>query len=290
MKTFISHYSLNKKISGGRHQSTEGVLFKFEFEDQSVGYSLYQPIITVGDRTVQEIKHFFAKEKVTDPTCLRIIDSSKSITNFFKEPTARTPVPCYFSAGSAVEFNEEVLENEVLKYDFKTVKLKISDLSIVNFDLFIKNDLKVILDFNQKGNSLDLEKVLKDDLKAKTILYLEDPPPFINHSNTSVALDFDTGLKDTEFVVTKPTGFERKKILPKNRGEIFTSYLDHPVGQVISALSVKEPSIKFEHGLKTHRFYEENAYSEIFKPSNKFDFDFKEDLKNLLENERWVLV
>ncbi len=69
-----------------------------------------------------------------------------------------------------------------------------------------------------------------------------------------------------------------------------TSYLDHPLGQLICARWALEHNIQNECGVHSHTFYEENKYSRLFSKTAEFKFDAVDSFFKLLENEPWVLL
>ncbi len=288
MRIEYAKYSLNKKISGGSHQSSEGVLFKFNFDD-GVGYSLYQPIKSLGDRGISEIITSMSVDKIVDRTCLLIIESAKLIKNFFSERAENIlkPIPCYFSAGDIKSFSLSTLKEEVLPHQFKTIKFKVTSLEDIDLEIFKKHDLKVILDFNQLGETSGIENF------KNIIKYVEDPPKDFKSKEIPVAKDFDLSIKSPDLIIKKPTGFE-KLVFEEGTKEstvlVFTSYLDHPLGQLISALSVTKSSLDSEHGLLTQRFYQKNKYSELISKGPLFKLNNKADFLSLLEYEDWKVL
>jgi O-succinylbenzoate synthase len=218
---------------------------------------------------------------------------------------------------------------ELLKEQgFSCVKIKVGlnlkkeILSIKNFaSFFLEHNFKLRLDFNSSLDFLDLKEFLfhlEDSIKI--VDFLEDPMKFNfldwykilkNHSHLKLALDhvFDENilglsLKPFEFLIVKPalnySNTFLKKILEENFFKIiFTSYMDHPFGQLCAlfqASSFYEMTGDFslKCGFLTHHLYEKNKYSETFSLKNTqllpslegtgFGFDHfleREDWKNI---------
>jgi len=208
----------------------------------------------------------------------------------------------------SANFDFEALKRELELGAYDRVKLKVSDfLSPLEFETFKKlvrlstesKNLKIRLDLNYSfgDRAQDFEDLLStfsvDELDA--IDFIEDPFLFEDYTWARVAEKFqirlaldrgdlelkieadlrdDKGHPSFAVVVIKPALEESATIVQaaaKNmRRVLFTSYLDHPLGQVCAAyeagLALKEhPLLIDDCGLLSHRAYQSHSYSEALR-------------------------
>lgn len=198
----------------------------------------------------------------------------------------------------------EQLRAEITAHQFRRIKIKVYDfLSAVEFETFKKlarfcgefEDLKIRLDFNYAfgDRSHDFEDLLStfspDELAM--VDYFEDPFLFEDYTWARVSEKFKVRLaldRGDQEVKVEDTLRDDKTIAPfavvvikpalemsapivesavKNRRRVvFTSYLDHPIGQLTAAYEAGEhmkvhPQIQECCGLLSQRAYLENDFS-----------------------------
>ncbi len=286
MRMWFSLYEL-KPIRDLRGLSflSKGVLLKFEEER----YSLYHPINNLGDRS---LKDFFKNLSLQDDLFKRVKEASVSIDDFKKQKENK--ISCYYSAPSFDFFlkNQIKIKNK----GFKTIKIKVSSVNEIKENLcFIKKiPFKFIFDFNGKGvrkDFINCNKDLKFFFKDQ-VIYVEDPClEKLKLSYLKVASDFNKYDGEENYIIIKPTGFNHSLPDFNPENSVVTSYLDHPLGQIIAALWAVKHKIKLECGLFSHSYYEKTAYSEILDEM-KTEINFLKLLPffKLLKNEPWVKV
>ncbi len=281
MRIWFSLYEL--KPIGRSGFLSKGVLLKFEGER----YSLYHPINNFGDRS---LKDFFKNLSLQDGLFKRVKEVSVSKNDFKKEKK----ISCYFSG---LNFRN-LLKNQIKikNKGFKTIKIKVSSVKELKENLsFIKEmPFKFIFDFNGRGVKKDFINC-NEDLKnffKNQVVYVEDPcPENLNLSYLKVASDFNKYGGEEDYTIIKPTGFNHSLPSFNPENSVVTSYLDHPLGQVIGALWAVEHKIKLECGLYSHWYYEKTPYSEILDEM-KAEISLSKALPifKLLEHESWVEI
>jgi O-succinylbenzoate synthase len=305
-----------------------GCLFRIHFKDFGIGYSDCFSWPELGDTSLTEKVKMIQVGKMDFH-----IEKSFSIAKTdafyrFNRENAFKKLCLINNHFTCVNFNlltTNFIEN-LKKEGFKYIKLK------CGFDLekeasFLKKispilkscNIKVRLDFN--GSSLfdEMHQFLTSlDKYLSVISFLEDPFKNINNEwlqikllfpELKIALDRTNNSSDYfnikeayDYLILKPAiqnydeilnfknyNISRKKIL-------FTSYMDHPLGQLSALYEASEYYNRNKDkqqicGFLTHNLYKINSYSErikvnlsqIIPPYEGFGFGFDD----LLENENW---
>ena len=275
MKIYYSKYKLTPKNFLAKYINTEGVLFSFK-ENESIKYSLYHPIESLGDMSVNHVLKNF-KKLVFDKRVLNRIYTS-SLDEFEDQ---KIKVSCYRFCRSFEEANT-ALET--------VVKVKIQSVNEIVEGINSVNKKKYILDANGQLQANDLNLLKERNLNA-FIKYLEDPTKDtgLQSDSLSIASDF-INYKSYDYRVLKPTGFCHSIENKLNKPSVVTSYLDHPLGQIIAAKFAQDNNVQEPCGLMTHKVFEENAYSGLLSQSGDFEFQDYEELFKVLNKEKWKRV
>ncbi len=153
---------------------------------------------------------------------------------------------------------------------------------------------KYIFDFNGRGlkeNFLECSDKVKTFFK-ENVLYTEDPAkemeplPYVK-----IAADFEDYGGVESFRVVKPTAFNHEQPGSLGKDTVVTSYLDHPLGQIMAARKALDIGVKTDSGLLSHTYYEKNKYSEKLVINGPF-LELKSALGifELIKGEPWELV
>ena len=261
-----SPYSLESH----RHESFKGVLLSFDDGDQ-LSYSLYHPMAFFGDISLKKFLKNFETYVFKGPL-KRVFDLA--LTN------NKTPldIACYEQCTNFLKAEESA--NEVIK---------MKPFQADDILKGIKKDTKkkFIFDANAQWTQNDCKRLFDQEWSG-AIKYLEDPVKNLDFaSKIPIASDF-VNYMNYEYKVIKPTAFNHPIKNPLNKPLVVTSYLDHPLGQVISALFAHEKEIVEPCGLMTHGFFKKNRYSELLPVEGNFRFSAYSELISLLEGESWI--
>ncbi|MGH1469183.1 MAG: hypothetical protein ACRBBP_09930 [Bdellovibrionales bacterium] len=286
MKIWYSQYKLiPKNISKNIKYSNEGVLLKFENEK----YSLYHPIESLGDPS---LKDFVKSLSEQTPLLDKIKKASVGLKDF--EALMDKQVKCYYSAPNLSDLIEN--KDKIINEGFESVKFKVSSVGeLEEMVEDLKNlPLTYVFDFNGRGEKKDFiecsEKV-KDFLKEK-VLYVEDPlKEFVSLPYMRVASDFEDYGGEQDFTILKPTAFAHEQQSCSSRKSVVTSYLDHPLGQIMSTKWALDNGVENSCGLLSHTYYQANPYSEKILSKGPFlELKSAQGLFELLEQELWQQV
>jgi O-succinylbenzoate synthase len=137
---------------------------------------------------------------------------------------------------------------------------------------------KLILHFPMVKWRIDLngsgeEGALKEEFAGLESLldFVEDPFPYAEkrwsefEDTTGVNLACDREVEHAEGIriqIIKPAVNEMGRIANRGARRIFTSYMDHPLGQVFAAYEAARSGTKELCGLQTHHLFETNAFTE----------------------------
>ncbi len=307
MKIWVSPYELEPhEILGGVHHSRKGVLLKFETVGGLIRYSLYQPIESLGDVPLDVfVENLKKKSEVVD---LDILNKVKKVSISLEDVSRykNQKVGVYYSSPSVASFLEEAQDIE--KMNFKTVKIKVSKISEIENSLSLLSELPFdyIFDFNTKASPSEFASMTKETQSFfKTrVLYVEDPyKEKLKFSYAKLASDFNDYEGFEDVVVLKPTGFNHDMKNSNGKDVVVTTYLDHPLGQIIAALwavKYKEESecpqgqnlgkLRNECGLYSHTYYKPHKYSELFKREPFIHLSALDGFLKLLDQEDWSRV
>lgn len=282
MKVWISPYELSPvKISEDVKYSNKGILLKFENDK----YSLYHPIKELGDPSIDNFIEGIAKRDVLFE---KVKNAAVSLVDF--APYESSVVATYYSSPS-FEFLFDNAQS-IKSMGFKSIKLKVSSLLEIkkNMSSFLEQPFEYIFDFNGRESLQNLSEAseqMKSFLQDRA-LYLEDPCiEAVSVSFVKVAADFCDYKGVEDLKVIKPTGFAHTIDAFKSENIVVTSYLDHPFGQLISALWAAKNNVQNDCGLFSHTYYEKNEYSRLFKEKAGLELSVAKDFFKLLEKEEW---
>ncbi len=168
-----------------------------------------------------------------------------------------------------------------LSYGFRVAKLKITPLSLPSL-FVLKDDLLLFDRLRFDGNgTLSLENLYDlADVFGEKIEFVEDPFPFDKkvweEGVRSLPFVFaaDCHVVDAigyseaaRYLIIKPAVDDLSLMdrIPFEQTVIFTSYLDHPVGQLHAAATAVEKGCSFPCGLATHLAYDATEWSRALR-------------------------
>ncbi|APJ04927.1 hypothetical protein [Silvanigrella aquatica] len=316
-------YALNAKENGA--QDKEGALLKFAFRDVGFGYSDCFSWETLGDiplsKQIENLARGIYNSHLEKSLFFAYIDAQYRALkcNIFQDIILPKN---HYTCVNLFSLNEKYIEN-LNQLGFSFIKLKCG-MSLAEEYIQIKkitpqlknNNIKLRLDFNSTLNLNQINHFLENIKDCLDVIhFIEDPIPFninqwveiknkfpyLNMALDRFYGDFNKNNNIVDFIIIKPALQKINDIFNlkgKNLPVLFTSYMDHPFGQLTAlyeaALFYKNniANINQSHcGFLTHNLYEKNIYSETFEihdtkliPSFEgtgFGFD------GLLKNEVW---
>ncbi len=261
MKISYSKYALSFPASINSQACDvfrEGLLVKLN-KDSQFGFSSICPLPKFGDPSVEECIDILNCKKNDYPFIIKRALDNALIDHEFRSQhkplLSEVELPqCYslYKKGMSLDSNSQIKFKVGINLDFEADKINklfnvASDFDS-NFDSNLHLNTKIILDFNQKkGMDVFLNKLHSRVIDS--ILYIEDPAEqtdelkkIIKKYKISLAADF---RKDVDFLnissvlIIKPTREDelssqqiKRFINNKNCSIVFTSYMDHPIGQL----------------------------------------------------------
>ncbi|HWB02629.1 MAG TPA: AMP-binding protein [Verrucomicrobiales bacterium] len=231
------------------------------------GFGCIQPWPELGDPTIDELLRF---EEGTDHRLFK-----RAFECAIRDGKARREGRSLFSAltipRSHATITGEADFPALAAAGFRTVKLKTrgTDRSIMDRVAAAAGaGLKIRIDCNGTGSEiLPLLTPWKDAIE-----FIEDPEPYdaarwrelFSLTGFPLALDrLPPGVPDTggyDVRVLKPA---LEICAPREGDVVFTSYMDHPLGQMFAAWeAARYPGAQREAGLLTHSLYEPDAFTE----------------------------
>lgn len=308
--TLRSRERLNAKSKRVEH---EGVLIRVEGH-LGYGYGCIHPWPELGDQPLEQILGMLCSGELV-PLSQRALYCAEV------DMTARSENRSLFDglavprSHATLEMNEGSLSAAV-EAGFEIVKLKVGRDPAAETD-FIREalghfpDLAWRLDFNHAMHDpavVQFLEALGDDVRDK-IDFIEDAYPLASSPWVNALGPFDIPMavdREVEEVcggfgvaVIKPAVNEPGPILQRaleeTRRTVFTSYMDHPLGQTFAAWEAARAKQQFPDlvdacGLITHGLFEPNAFTEAlgavgpdFHPPKGTGFG----LDQLLEDLSW---
>ncbi|WGL61278.1 hypothetical protein QEJ31_06690 [Pigmentibacter sp. JX0631] len=324
-KIYFSEYHLAplKKLNSKSDLNLrKGYLLKFEFKKLGNGYCDLFTWPELGDlQGIKQLENL--KAKILNNQLMKCIYFSYLDAKFrSKKENILTKIINPKNHLTVVDFNELNLDFilELKNQGFEKIKIKlgINILEIQQklttiFEILCENKIKVRIDFNNTLSKELFELFLNIIRPYLNIIdFIEDPfPEFYKgyfhikerYLNLNLALDrfTDNQLSSihevpVDFYVIKPA-VQKLNYSNFQSNLVFTSYMDHPLGQLCAlyeaGLFLKKGNIfdNFHCGFLTHSLYEKNKYSETFSikdskliPSGEgtgFGFD------EYLQKENW---
>jgi O-succinylbenzoate synthase len=309
MKIFYSDYELKGKLP---NSSRKGALLKVHFEERVIGYADCHPWEELGDKSLKDQLNYLSKAILTPLTkqCLKhaSIDGKARASGL------------NLLADLEIPSSHRLLDDldEKVEAPFTACKVKVGKNPQNEFDKLprffsqLPMNVSVRLDFN---NRID-EKLFRCYLEIllpwiQRIDFVEDPFTFDpacwaaiqKEYSIRLAADFSSEmhthyLDSHSVTVIKPAVQDYEEIIPKDsRAIVFTSYLDHPLGQISAAYSAATAAKKYPGkiltcGLLSHYNYHANAYidelssqgDKLMPPQRGLGFGFDK----LLEKENWI--
>ena len=269
----------------------EGALLRVHFSADLIGYADCHPWPTLGDLPLSEQ----LASLIRQPTYL----TKQALFFAHKDAVARRDHKSLFSdlilpenhflILNLLSFSPAKLNAQIQAgYTHFKVKLGNNPLDIAQLQTLISHAPKEIrfrLDFNCKLTSTQFAEVIKQlKPQMESIEFIEDPFPYALSAWTAcqspIPLAVDRAsldaLNSPFHLIVKPAiqSVPDHKILHK-RSIIFTSYLDHPLGQMAAAVAAAEfyRTSKCSSaicGLKTWPVYALNAFSELLPGAGPF--------------------
>ncbi len=265
MRIFYSPYELKPRASLSSRASTGariGALLKIEHEDLGFGYADLFPWPELGDPPLADqlalLQNgiFTAQTRnsfVNTRTDARARNQKKSLWEGLKIPKS------HFLATEPENLLQKEVLDSIFSKGFTRIKIKlghrpVSDANLVN-NLSEKLSAKSLLrlDFNSSLTAETWKEFCANlsPQAASTIDFIEDPIPWdsktgFNQAPRGLALAVDResdsvadALTCPNVIVVKPAISQVSKILENaekwRKRVVFTSYLDHPVGQLWAA-------------------------------------------------------
>lgn len=273
----------------------EGALLSFLDADGNAGYADCHPWTELGDDPLDSQLKWLSEGKMTALTkqsmAFARIDRQARISqkNIFEE--INTPQNHYHISDTKLLSKQLLAKLANERYNFIKVKVGrnyAEDCQLLNE--YAENlraaRLKIRLDFNCRYDEKNFLQFLKECSSNLDIVdFFEDPITYQSdlwqrirseHAvklacdrDSAQALDFPDSC---DFLVVKPAIQTIAPFLEKDlngRRLVFTSYLDHPIGQLAGLYSASlvlknRPDILSDCGFLTHHAYEQNLFSQRF--------------------------
>ena len=304
----------------------QGALLRIQFEDQGTGYADCFPWPELGDLDLDHQLECLKNSELT-PLLQRSLQYAK------QDAEARTQKrslfeglkipPSHALISSIQGLTEEALAQKS-REGFSLIKLKCG-MDVIEeatqlqrlTPLLRSLKLKLRLDFNHSLNQADHLKSFLDSLGEglERIDFIEDPFPFSAESWSSLQREYRVRLaldrlpspqalgpdvaQAISVLIIKPATQDWRSLLEVARflgvSTVFTSYLDHPLGQLSAAWAAAQaaltPGIAVETcGLLSHTAYESHPASDALRSSGPFLHSPEGTglgLDNLLESYSW---
>lgn len=305
-----------------------GCLLRFLFKDIGFGYADCHPLEEFGDAPLKNHIALLEKKEFTnltqrsshfaklDATFRKNLSSAFELENEVNLETLdikKLSVPKNHFTAPAFLKKEDVLSRKKEGFDkfkFKFGRHIPNEINYLhdNAKFFAENEIKIRIDYN--GN-LDSIQTLNELIAYKDIIdFVEDPFFEINEQNyhslkkiskhLNFAMDFiqfDPTINISNsndifiYKIVKPAreNYFKLKYKPAKK-MIFTSSMDHPLGQMCAMYEASLSKTQEQCGLITHYAFETNPYSEqlVVKnaqllPLNDIGFGFD----SLLQAEKW---
>jgi hypothetical protein len=300
----LSAYSLQFR---GKDKARHGFLLRRQQPDFAEGYADIFPWVEFGDPDPKQIVELL-KRKINDPSLALPPLLEKSWLMAERDGTAR-------SQGRSLLNKSQILDNHFLITDVTEVSLGLIEralaLGFTRFKLKVgrqwQQEAQLIgaaaskmqgralwrLDCNLLGKNCDWN-FLRDHLEL--IEYIEDPFAQWSEWMTDWPWAFDQApfvpvSYDKLWQVIKPA---KQNPSPLTQQAIYTSYLDHPLGQAHAFYEAYHWGDSDRvHGLMSQNIYSSNAFVERLYsrgPKLSFDADLGIGFTDLLQKQEWVVL
>lgn len=294
-----------------------GALLRIHFQDGKTGYADCHPWTELGDESLTQQLQKLRKGVLTPLTKQSLhfarcdAEARAKNENLFIELS----IPkSHFLIPNILQFNLEEF-SRAIDEGFACFKIKLGrDLPNETKNLceilncFRSDKFIIRLDFNLKLSSIDFEKFLSEMARWKEkIEFCEDPFPFdpiswqvIQQKGLRLACDMNSHQAlafplSAQVIVLKPAIQDSPSTISPLQNVVFTSYLDHPLGQLAAAYSAAKyfegsPSKTTVCGLLSHHAYLSNAFSErlsVQGPDFKIPLGTGFGYDDLLPSQKW---
>ncbi len=334
---FYSSYELHTQTSFSNGLSAKsnatirkGALLKFQFKNKTVGYADLHPWEELGDAPLEQqlnalSHHHFSKQTYQ---CLSFAKQIAQASQHNTPLVYSNPLPenHFFSSYETITKQDLYKKAEegfsICKFKFgKNTKKEIEYLKNI-YPTIQELKWKVRLDFNNTMRFEEAESFfyqIKNEINC--LDFVEDPCPFNikqwtqlqEKHHVSLALDKKNQdmfsnlennsqeiVKAFRTIIIKPAieNADDFFLFFPNQRYVFTSYLDHPLGQIFALAEAQRFYKRFPHkkeicGLLSHDAYEENVYSQelLTKKSILFpNLNSHTPFHSLLEKEHWKML
>lgn len=290
MNISISPYTLNF-AAGSPRAAREGALLRFDFGYDAIGYADCHPWPEAGDAPLSEQLALLSKNKLTSLT-------RRSLTYAMIDANARKRKDSVFDHLTIPESHYLVVDldedktsevQKAAKDGFKAIKIKVG-INPVNEIPLLKQWAELLrdygckfrLDFNCRLTESEfVDYLLKLGSAIKSIEFVEDPFSYDPQHWEFIRKKYRIALacdKESERAVNYPASCDYLIVKPavqnaahfytdqlKGRKLVFTTYLDHPLGQLaaayVAATAAKENVMLGTCGLFSHSVYQENPFN-----------------------------
>ncbi|MFC5049407.1 enolase C-terminal domain-like protein [Rubritalea spongiae] len=280
---YMHRYSLQSKSllnSQSKRRSFDGILLRI-----GDGVGCVHPWVELGDPSVDQLIASLQIEDFRSPLLRNAMHCAQI------DAEARNKGVSLFDGLSVPESHATITVGEeqveaAVRQGFKVVKLKLGpniDLEMLEMLHARHPNLRWRFDFNQ---SLDEAKLLAFLLSLSASLveqidFVEDPcDRRVDMKKCSVPIAIDKGVEmcdsSYQYAVVKPAVDDVTQVCERAQSlglkGVFTSYMDHPVGQSYAAWMAGTANALYsqlemvECGLMTQGLFEENAFIEALGP------------------------
>lgn len=234
------------------------------------GYGCIHPWAELGDLSLQE-----SLTNLDSPLMQRALVCAEADGRAREQGVSLFKnLPSPQSHATLTQLTHQGVENALLA-GFTRIKVKaFASLSPL---IPILNDFSEVnwrLDFNNTANETQLRQELA--LVSAKIDFVEDPFPFhhekwsVFQADTGVTLANDLSVQNdvsSDVLIIKPAVNRPEHLLSRRGRKIFTTYMDHPLGQTFAAWQAALHGEAEElHGLQTHLLFEPTPFSEALGP------------------------
>ncbi len=266
----------------------EGALLEFTFEDDTVGYADCHPWEELGDLSLEQQLSFLREGQLTPMT-------TRSLDFALIDSQARSKKINLFENLELPE-SHCLIGSDIFPEEFQIYKCKDPRLCL---ELLPKlpEDKKIRMDFNFKlTKGQFIEFLGRARPYFKSFDFIEDPfafdpqtwKEFETEYGIPFALDRAKEGEEHTLRVIKPAVDAPRQDETSSRC-LFTSYLDHPLGQAAAAYTAAVSGCRNVCGLASHLVYQPNAFSQRFQmnkarlviPPLGYGFGFDDCLEEL---------
>lgn len=272
----------------GAFPSRQGALLEFTFEDLSKGYADCHPWTELGDVPIEQQISQLREGRLTPLT-------ARSLDFAMLDAYGRTQKKNLLADVTIPESHYLATTAQVPE-GFSVIKCKNPKVCMELLPK-LQDHQKIRMDFNFK---LTLGQLIEFIGKVKPYVekfdYIEDPFTFNLDTWTAFSWQFKIPFaldraKENECYPTRvmKPAIDPPKVHEEGVRYIYTSYLDHPLGQVSALFAACKAGSQEVGGFASHLIYKENEFSDQFKmdgarlvvSTEGYGFGFDDSLQNL---------